>query len=593
MTPWAADAAKDKGYNGSTPSAMGITRLTPETVARIAAGEVIERPASVAKELVENALDAGASQIQVEVREGGVGLLKVVDDGVGIPAEEVRAAFDHHATSKLTNAEDLDAIETLGFRGEALASITAVADVTLVTRTRDEPSGCVIRVARGEIREEGPRGAPPGTSVTVRHLFQAVPARFKFLRSNGAEAARVSTVVAHYALAYPDVRFSLSVDSRQTFSSQGGGDMRGALASLYGAETSGAMLDVSHQERLGEVEIGVTGMISPPALCRANRTYITLFVNRRLIQSRSLTFAVIEAYRGLLSSNRYPIAILNLDIDPRETDVNVHPAKAEIKFRDEGMAFSALHHAVGQRLSGTSPVRPMRSAFEAPSPVTITSPVVEGGRSPPALEPPEPKPRPETERQEDLGLPVLRVLGQLRGTFIVAEGPEGMYLVDQHTAHERVLFDQLRRDKDEGRVQAQGLLEPVAVDLAPEQEHLLLEHLESLRDHGFAVESFGERTVLLRSVPAALSGRSPAKALTEVLDYVGSDDIRGYDWEDRLLATVACHGAVRAGQDLQHQEMQEMIRLLESTDNPHSCPHGRPVMMHMSNAQLEREFQRR
>jgi len=578
------------------PLAMPIRILSSEVVARIAAGEVVERPVSVAKELIENSLDAGASQIEVEVQAGGIGLLRVVDDGSGIPPEEIEAAFQRHATSKIVDTSHLERIETLGFRGEALASIAAVADVTLLTRPAAEVGGAFMRVAGGEVLEHGPRGAPPGTSIAVRNLFRVVPARLKFLKSNAAEAGRITTLVSRCALAYPGVRFGLTIDGRKIFFSQGGGDLRDALAQLYGSDTAAAMLEVRHEESFGDVPVSVTGMVGGPAVTRANRSYVTLFVNRRLIQSRTLTFAVLDAYQGLLMSGRYPLAVLDIGIDPAETDVNVHPAKSEVKFRDEGIVFSAVHHAVKMALGASQIARPAQAGIAAP-PVGSAGPVLQSAS--PRLDEfggpvaPQANGAGDDGVQAQFGVPVLRVLGQLNSTFIVSEGPQGMYLIDQHTAHERVLFDRLRGEKSNGEVSAQGLLEPETVELTPEQESLLADQMEVLNGWGFSLEPFGERTVLIRALPGSLSSKGSAQALRDVLDHMASEDLKGYDWEDRVLATVACHGAVRAGQDLTEAEMQEMVRLLESTENPHSCPHGRPVMVHMSNFQLEKEFGRR
>lgn len=590
---------------------MTIHLLSQEIVARIAAGEVVERPASAAKELIENALDAQARQIEVEVQGGGIALLRVADDGAGIPAGEVELAFQRYATSKISSADDLERIHSLGFRGEALASIAAVGDVTLVTRQASDVGGTFMRVVNGEVKEKGQRGAPPGTTVTVKNLFRNIPARLKFLKSNAAEAGRISALVSQYALAYPEVRFNLTVDGRRVFASQGSGDLRDALTRLYGLEAGEAMLAVEHREAMGDVELAVRGMVSLPGVTRANRNYITIFVNRRLVQSRTLAYAVLDAYQGLLMTGRYPIAALDLTIDPSETDVNVHPAKMEVKFRDEGIAFAAIHHAVRNTLAASGIARPAQGLAPAPVPSAMTQPVAPSQvpLSPGAVQPlwrgaPPAKTALQQEAvptvvaaaptsagvQGQLKLPILRVLGQLRETFIVAEGPDGMYLIDQHTAHERILFDQLRRAKGAGDVKVQGMLQPVTVEVTPQQERLIEEQGERLKEYGFQLEPFGERTALVRGVPAALRALSPARALLDVLDYMESDDLKGYDWEDRLIASVACHGAVRAGKTLTAQEMQEMLRLLESADNPHSCPHGRPVLLHMTTAQLEKDF---
>ena len=589
---------------------MAIHLLSQEIVARIAAGEVVERPVSAAKELIENSLDAQARQIEIEVQGGGIALLRVADDGAGIPGKEVEMAFQRYATSKISSADDLERIHSLGFRGEALASIAAVGDVTLVTRQAGDFGGTFMRVVNGEVKEKGQRGAPPGTTVTVKNLFRNIPARLKFLKSNAAEAGRISTLVSQYALAYPEVRFSLTVDGRRVFASQGSGDLRDALTRLYGLEAGEAMLAVEHRETMGGVELAVRGMVSSPGVTRANRTYITIFVNRRLVQSRTLAYAVLDAYQGLLMTGRYPIAALDLTIDPTETDVNVHPAKMEVKFRDEGIAFAAIHHAVRNTLAASGIARPAQGLAPAPVPSPATHPAAASPvpLSPGAIQPvwrgaPGVPPAPQQEAartvaaagtgagvQGQLRLPILRVLGQLREMFIVAEGPDGMYLIDQHTAHERILFDQLRRAKGAGDVKVQGMLQPETVELTPQQERLMEEHGARLREYGFQLEPFGERTALLRGVPAALRALSPARALLDVLDYMESDELKGYDWEERLIASVACHGAVRAGKMLTAQEMQEMLRLLESADNPHSCPHGRPVLLHMTTAQLEKDF---
>ncbi|MSQ25941.1 MAG: DNA mismatch repair endonuclease MutL [Dehalococcoidia bacterium] len=590
---------------------MPIRQLSPQVVARIAAGEVVERPVSVAKELIENALDAGASAIEVEVEEGGVGLLRVADDGAGIPAAELEMAVQRHATSKIESDADLERIATLGFRGEALASIASVADLTLVSRTADALGASYVRVVNGAITDRGQRGAPPGTSVTVRRLFRDVPARLKFLKSNAAEATRITTLVSHLALAYPEVRFVLTVDGRGLFSSTGAGDLRDALSQLYGLETAQAMLPVRHAERMAGRDVAVAGMTSPAGVTRGNRSYVTIFVNRRLVENRTLTFAVLDAYQGRLMSGRYPIAVLDLTIDPAETDVNVHPAKAQVKFRDEGMAFSAIHHAVRHALDAAEVARPASASPAATGSAGAPAPAV----APRAAAPAQPGAAPAMVRptaaslervdtlvsaqdaaatqQGELRLPALRVLGQVRGTFIVCEGPQGVYFIDQHTAHERVLFDQLRREKARGEARSQGLLEPAPAELTPRQTELVEAHGELLRSWGFLLEPFGERTVLIRATPASLTRLAPAKALGDTLDYLDSDELKGYDWEDRVLASIACHGAVRAGQTLTMREMSEMVRLLETADNPHACPHGRPVMVHMSDMQLEKEFSRR
>ena len=577
---------------------MPIRVLPHETAAKIAAGEVVERPVSVVKELIENSLDAGASWVDVEVRGGGVALLRVVDNGCGIPASEVEAAFARYATSKIAAPEDLERIGTLGFRGEALASIAAVSEVTLLSRPPDAVGGTAVRVEHGQVRELAPKGAPPGTSVAVKELFRSVPARLKFLKPNAAEAGRVTTLVSQMALAYPEVRFSVTVDGRPAFSSEGNGELRDTLLRVYGAQTAEAMLQIQWGDNVGGVSLSATGMAGPPSVNRAGRGYITLFVNRRLVRNRALTFAVQDAYQGMLMNNRYPIVVLDLSIDPAQIDVNVHPAKAEIRFRDEGIAFAAVRRAVEQALAqapmarpaGGGPFRPDAVAAQPAWAVTGAEQNSAGTGEQGLSDPPRPA---EGAVQGELGLPILRVLGQMARTYIVAEGPEGMYLIDQHAAHERVLFDRVRKEKGGDGVEVQFLLDPVTVELSPQHEAALGEKAGLLRAYGFQIEPFGQRSFLLRSVPAALAGRPPGRSVPDVLEAIEADYLEGYDWEDRLLTVVACHGAIRAGQALERREMEEVVRQLEATDNPRTCPHGRPTMVAMTTNQLEREFGRR
>lgn len=598
---------------------MAINILPPETAAKIAAGEVVERPASIAKELIENSIDAGATRIDVEVRAGGISLLRVVDNGCGMSAADASLAFHRYATSKLSNASDLEHVTTHGFRGEALPSIAAVADVSLLTRPHDEMGGAFLRIAGGQILEQASRGAPPGTSITVRALFRNVPARLKFLKSNAAESGRIGTLVTQFALAYPEVHFSLRVDGRVAFESEGDGDPRQVAAQVYGVDVARVLLPVVWEDPSDGLAIRVSGLVSPPSLTRSSRTYISLFVNRRLVQSRSLTFAIEDAYQGMLMVGRHPVVVLDLAIDPSETDVNVHPSKMEIKFRDEGVAFSALRKAVQQALVNTGLARPATggglSTLVSPPgpPSTKVTPAATGAAGAPdarslaaqrlplaPAEAPAPvaptvvhSPHPELLPRAETGLPILRPLGQVGRTYIVAEGPDGMYLIDQHAAHERVLFDQFRRDRARGEVQVQGLLEPITVELTYARLALLEAQMDALKAYGFGIEHFGPRSVLLRSLPATLMSKGPAPALLDLLDTLGEERLEAYTPEDRILTSLACHSAVRAGEGLDFQEMEEMVRLLEATDNPRTCPHGRPTILHMSSVQLEKEFGRR
>ncbi|MCH7712505.1 MAG: DNA mismatch repair endonuclease MutL [Chloroflexi bacterium] len=579
---------------------MPIKVLPADLAGKIAAGEVVERPASVVKELVENSLDAGASQITVEIQGGGIQQIRITDDGCGIPVDQVELAFQRHATSKLDSQEQLEAMSTLGFRGEALPSMAAVSNLILTTRPAEAEAGHTVHLEWGTFTHSGPQGAAVGTSVTVSDLFGNLPARRKFLRTISTETSRVQELVSRYALAYPQTRFQLAVDGKQQLLTSGSGSPKDALAAVYGADVAEQMLDVHGED--AESGYRVDGFISPPGLNRANRTHMTFFVNRRWIQSRMLSFALEEAYHGLLPERRFPLAALNLDIPYSQVDVNSHPSKREIRFHQEGKAFSTLQRAVRAVLVADSPVPQMRppspipgQEAAAPSFFPRISFGGQSGRGPGSGGHAVPYPAqsqtfdPATPRP---AAPALKVVGQLKLTYIVAEGPEGMFLVDQHAAHERVLFDRLRQDSPTKGSLSQPLLEPVTVELSPAQVDVLREHGGHLEDYGFAVEHFGDNSYLLRAVPAIFTSQDPGKSLLDVLDMVAFEGLLRQQ-EDVLAASIACHGAIRAGKSLTEGEMRALLEQLEAAENPHTCPHGRPTMIHFSSSHMEREFGRR
>jgi len=571
---------------------MPIRVLPLDLSSKIAAGEVVERPASVVKELVENSLDAGAAQILVEIAAGGVDQLRVVDDGRGIPAEEVELAFQRHATSKLENHEQLDAVATLGFRGEALPSIAAVSRLSMTTRPPEAEGGFRVDLRWGEVVRSGPHGCPPGTIIEASDLFGNLPARRKFLKSSSAETSRVHELVSRYALAFPAVRFQLAADGRNVITTPGNGRPRETLMAIFGAEVANAMLEVAGEDP--ESGYCVEGFVSPPGLHRANRTYMTFFVNRRRIQNRMLSFALEEAYHGLLPDKRYPLAALNLSLPYSEVDVNSHPAKREVRFHQDGKVFSTLQRAVRAAVVADSPVPQMLLAgsssgvaapYRGSGTASYFSPGAFGGPREDYAAPADaaaPRPAP----------PALRVVGQVKLTYIVAEGPEGMFLVDQHAAHERVLFDQIRRRSADKSPESQPLLEAVTVELTLGQAEVLSANAGFLEDYGFRIEAFGDNAYLLRAVPSMLSGPDPGQSLVSVLDMVAFEGLLRQQ-EDVLAASIACHSAIRAGKSLSDAEMSALLEQLERADNPHTCPHGRPTMIHFSSYQVEREFGRR
>ncbi len=575
---------------------MAIRILSPEVAAKIAAGEVIERPASVGKELVENSLDAQATSITVEINGGGTALIRIQDNGTGIAPDEVELVFQRYATSKVNSSQDLDAISTLGFRGEALGSIATVSHVSLLTRTPNEDAGTLVEAHEGETIAKTRQGSPQGTTVTVRHLFRNVPARLKFLRSIASETGRVQALVTRYAQAYPEVRFTLLIDGSTAFASHGAGNMREVLAAVYDLDTAQAMLELGPgAEESGVLDPKVWGLIGPPSLTRANRSYMTFFVNRRWVQNRLLGYALEQAYHGFLMERRYPIAVVNITMPYQDVDVNVHPAKSEVRFQKENQVFSALQRTVRQTLTSVSPIHQIqtqRPSIAAPGTVwrgqepafwpgglTQTSEAASLTSLPPTL-------------PLRSALPVLRVLGQVQNTYIVAEGPNGVYLIDQHAAHERILFERVREAMRRSLSETQSIVEPVPIELDAEQDELVCSQRDLLKRSGFQVEPFGPRTYLLRGVPSLMTQADHKEAFLRVLDMLNEGG--GFkDWHERLAYSIACHTAIRAGASLTQQEMVEMVLQLEECQQPQTCPHGRPTMIHLSSGHLEREFGRR
>lgn len=654
---------------------MSIQLLPPDVAAKIAAGEVVERPANVAKELIENSLDAGASEIRIELREGGQRLLRVSDNGHGIPAAEVSLAFVRHATSKLNTAEDLNRIATFGFRGEALFSIAAVSQMTLITRHRDEPYGTQVQVAGGEVTGQQRAGAPVGTIVTVEHLYFNMPARQKFLRKPTTEAGQIADLVQRFALAHPERRFSLTNDNRLVFQSPGTGDLFAVLTKIYGLEQARQMAPVGIRsselrtqnaepgapdefsgELVDEVDfmanrpvagqsisqtgaldtqraIWVSGYASLPTLTRPNRGEIQIFVNRRLVEDRNLTYAVVQAYHTLLPVGRYPLAVIQVEIDPAQVDVNVHPQKSQVRFAEDRAVFGAVQKAVRQAVMRHAPPPELVLPAPAPEPwrpAARTEPQTERGSwkaadlsvpspaqepldlvVPPRTEPVSPteevaaaennggEPQPAAPGRPPLlagrtsQLPPLRVVGQIGAMYIITEGPEGMYLIDQHAAHERILYEKFMAERSHAAVSRQQLLQPLTLHLGSATAGLVAHYLEELRHVGFEIESFGSDAFLVRAVPSILTGQDPLRALEEMVQALADRrNLVSEEREARLVKMVCKRAAIKAGQLLSDLEMQELVRQLEECQSPRTCPHGRPTMIQLAASELEKAFGR-
>jgi len=559
---------------------MPIKVLAPEVISKIAAGEVIERPASVVKELIENSLDAGATQIAVEAQDGGIRSIKVTDNGAGIPASEVELAFHRYATSKVSNLDDLGNISSLGFRGEALPSIAAVAEVEISTQTSSDDVGSYMYLRKGNIVRRESHAKPQGTTVTVHRLFRYFPARLKFLKSANAENSHIAHVVSHYALAFPEVRFSLFFDKRPSLQTTGNGNLRDVVNQIYGLKLAQGMLKVKWRGILSEIG----GLVSPPSLSRSNRSYLSFFVNRRWVYSSLLIRATEAAYHGLLMDGKHPVAIINVSLPPEEIDVNVHPTKAQIKFHHEQAVFATVEEAVKGALTAAPIAKPGAISPSTTSRQDLASLRWQSqmvGEKEPAFTAPLPTP----------GLPVLRVMGQLANTYIIAEGPEGLYLIDQHAAHERILYDRILAQWLQAEVEVQGLLQPITIELTLGEEQTLEANKETLSQFGFTIEPFGDRSHLIRAVPAMITKANVVETVSILLDSLASKD-NPTSWEEKIAQSLACHSAIRGGQQLSNEEMRELIKQLEQTKQPRTCPHGRPTMIHLSSHQLEKEFGR-
>ncbi|MBI4733149.1 MAG: DNA mismatch repair endonuclease MutL [Chloroflexi bacterium] len=566
---------------------MNIRVLPPEVASQIAAGEVVERPASVVKELLENALDAGAKSVTVEIAAAGRTLIRVADDGAGIPAGELTLAVERHATSKLVSAADLFRIATLGFRGEALASIGSVSRLTLTSRTPESVSGARLRVEGGSIGKVEKVGAPVGTVVSVEDLFYNVPARLKFLKQDVTERRAIDALLTRYALAYPHVRFKLSEGNTASLQTSGDGDRRAILAALYGVDVARQMLDVISEEE----GLKLSGFISPVALTRSNRKEITFFINGRWVQDTPLSAALLQAYHTLLMVGRYPLAALFLDVPPEEVDVNVHPAKAEVRFRNPDKVFSFVQRSARRAILAFTPVPQVAPQNLWSTPARSLDPSLglanEGQLATGSQEV-------VSQQSEIIRIPLLRLIGQIGATYLVAEGPDGLYLIDQHAAHERVLFEKLMAQHEQKNISSQALLTPAVVELPPSSAKLLEDQLTILHHFGFDVESFGQNAFQVRALPTLFAKSDPAAALRALVEDFEEDETPlQNELEAKIAGRVCKRLAVKAGQALSPDEQRALLNDLETCASPRTCPHGRPTMIHLSVELLERQFGRK
>ena len=586
-----------------TSSGGHVRLLDQHTVNQIAAGEVVERPAAALKELIENALDAGARRITVELADSGRTLIRVADDGCGMSAEDARSALMRHATSKITSAADLSLVRTLGFRGEALPSIASVSRMTLSTGDTDGMR-TVLRVSDSEISALPAVGGPRGTEVSVEDLFYNTPARLKFLKSDTTELGQCIEVTSRYAIGYPDVAFELIHNGQRAFRTTGDGEMLQAISDVWGRDAAKVLAEVD-TEAAG---MRVRGFVSPPHTTKPTRSMQYLYVNGRPVRTRTVTVALDQAYRDLTPERRYPIVALMLEVDPGSIDANVSPTKSEVKFRHEGSVFDLLRLAVRSSLlqHGMMPsaaavghaneaARASSSGsfgFESSGPSGSFESLSEASllaQAPLEVGAGEPVRCPFAELAQGL-----RILGQAMNTFIVAETDSGIAIIDQHVAHERVLYEYLCGIRGQAAIEKQPLLSPAPLHLDPRSAVLLRERLDELKAVGFDLEPFGGESYLIRAAPAAIGGKDPVRVLKDLVDELveGSVSRRLAPTREQIWITSSCKMAVKAGDPLSLAEMEQLVLQLAETENPYLCPHGRPITITLTRDELFRKFKR-
>ena len=632
-----------------------IIQLDRHVADLIAAGEVVERPASAVKELVENSIDAGAKNITIELQNGGMTFLRITDDGCGMEPVDARTAFLRHATSKIRKKEDLACIGTLGFRGEALAAISSVSKIDLLTRAQGAENGVRLHLEAGQVLSEEPAGCPCGTTILVRELFYNTPARMKFMKSDAAESSAVFSVVQQQALAHPEISFRFLKDGQEQLHTDGQGDRMAAIYAIYGRELANNMLPVDGSWE----KLHVRGFVTKPTATRGNRAWQSFFVNNRYIKSRLLSAALEEAYRNQIMVGRFPACVLEIDMPVQAVDVNVHPAKTEVKFLSEREVFDAVHYAVLSTLSraagrpewkapekkqepaprpqaqpkAVQPPRPgfyqtmqaseyRRQAAQQPA-VKPAQPVLASPVQLPRSEPapvqqtfvlpkqeaksevkpepkievrPEPKPEPvKTPEPQQQTLPVpeepFRIIGEALHTYIIVEQGEAVLFLDKHAAHERIRFEALK--KEDHPIMAQLLLAPVSAELSREEAAAVLENKALLERCGFETEDFGGGDILIRQIPSDVDVED-AKALLQELagDLLAGKTLDPDSLRDNLLHTIACKSAIKAGWQTSDEELRRLVQEVLSRDDIKYCPHGRPVCVTLTKRQLEKQFKR-
>ncbi|HTI13386.1 MAG TPA: DNA mismatch repair endonuclease MutL [Dictyobacter sp.] len=576
------------------PARNPLRELPADVIERIAAGEVVERPVSVVKELVENALDAGAHEVRIEVRGGGLRMIRVIDDGVGIPVEELEHVCLRHTTSKLQVFEDLNHLHSLGFRGEALASIAAVAEITVLSRAQETESADTEQPAHwitwrgGEILQRGQRARLHGTTVTVVDLFHNVPVRLQYTRGARTENGHIVQLVRRYALGYPVVRFHLTIDEHIALQTSGSGNLATAMTELYQLSLDEVLREIALND--SEQHYHIYGFIGNRVLAQSSRQHIAMFVNGRWVQVTALQDALEQGYRNLLPKGKHPVLTIMIEVPPEEVDVNIHPAKTDVHLLYEKSIAAALTQAVRSVLE-RNPALPETVAFPGPIMVTQRRLSAPRRRGLHVAETADGYHATSADAESAVAIEQLRPLAQLQQAVILAEAPDGsLYLVDQHRAHERIIYEHLRRssiDEKQREGHAHLLLEPVIVEMKRYEAELLEQRLPLLRGLGIECERFGGRSFLVRSVPGGEGYEQLVAHLQELTEIAAEDST---DWMDHLFINLACHSALKRGRDLSIGEQKTLLNALAQVMAPAVCPHGSPILLHYSRAFLIDKF---
>jgi len=589
-----------------------IYMLDETTINKIAAGEVIERPASIVKELMENSIDAGATAISIEIQEGGKTYINVSDNGCGILKEDAEQVFFRHATSKIKSSEDIQGIHTLGFRGEAMASIAAVSEVELSTKSEEDNSGSHVIVKGGKLVQNTSLGYPTGTSVTVRNLFFNTPARLKFLKSDISEQGAIVGIVEKLALTNTGISVKLTVNNKVVLHTPGNGDLLSVILCIYGKNVSKAMLPLEYSNDVLNIE----GYIGKPEIAKGNSTYMTFSINKRYIKSRIMNEAMKQAYKTLLMNNRYPFSVINIDIKSDMIDVNVHPTKQEIKFSDERAIFNTLYTAVKNCLNNNKLIfesfDEKDDSFETPTsayqnmvPQSVT--IFEGKadnythkdqydqlsfESENKKHEIENTFRQFSDKDIDTKVMSINLIGQLFGTYILGQSEETFYIIDQHAAHERIMFEHIKEKYNTKDISMQELLLPIVIELSPAEKALYNENSQTFANLGFEIEWFGENTLAIRAIPILMGEPCNGEFFSNILDSLKESTGSTASPIEKIIISMSCKNAVKAGDRITLEEIRELIERLMKTSQPYTCPHGRPTIITMSKYELEKKFKR-